>query len=54
VKTFRGAEIETISSGRKILWDGTNDRGKGLGPGMYFVQVRVAGRKSVLKVMIVR
>jgi hypothetical protein len=54
VKTFRGAEIETISSGRKILWDGTNDRGDDLGPGMYFVQVRVAGRKSVLKVMIVR
>jgi hypothetical protein len=54
VKTFGGAEIETISSGRKILWDGTNDQGRDLGPGMYFVQVRVAGRKNVLKVMIVR
>jgi len=54
VKTFRGAEIETISNGRKIIWNGTNDRGADLGPGMYFVQVRVAGRKSVLKVMIVR
>jgi hypothetical protein len=54
VKTFGGAEIETISSGRKILWDGTNDQGSDLGPGMYFVQVRVAGRKNVLKVMIVR
>jgi hypothetical protein len=54
VKTFRGGEIETISSGRKIIWNGTNDRGAKLGPGIYFVQVRVAGRKSVLKVMIVR
>jgi hypothetical protein len=54
VKTFRAAEIETIASGRKIVWDGTNDRADDLGPGLYFVQVRVAGRKSVLKVMIVR
>jgi hypothetical protein len=54
VKTFRGAEIETIANGRKIAWNGTNDRGDNLGPGMYFVQVRLAGKKHVLKVMIVR
>jgi hypothetical protein len=37
-----------------IRWDGTNDRGKPLGPGMYFVQIVVAGTKQVLKVLIVR
>jgi hypothetical protein len=54
VKTFSGGEIETISSGRKIVWNGTNDQGDDLGPGMYFVQVRLAGQKNVLKVVIVR
>jgi hypothetical protein len=37
-----------------ISWDGTNDRGDDLGPGMYFVQIRIGSDKRVLKVMIVR
>ena len=36
------------------VWDGTNDRGRPLGPGLYFVQIVVAGNKQTLKVMIVR
>lgn len=37
-----------------IIWDGTNGRGEKLGPGLYFVQIRAASYKRVLKVMIVR
>jgi flagellar hook assembly protein FlgD len=37
-----------------IRWDGTNDKGKDLGPGLYFVQIVVNGVKQTLKVLIVR
>ncbi|MEE8591283.1 MAG: Ig-like domain-containing protein, partial [Spirochaetia bacterium] len=54
VKTFcKNVPYSTITDGRYI-WDGTNDRGQDLGPGMYFVQVRTESYKRVLKVMIVR
>lgn len=54
VKTFcKNVPYSAITDGR-FIWDGTNDRGDPLGPGMYFVQVRTESYKRVLKVMIVR
>jgi len=54
VKTFcKNVPYSTVTDGRYI-WNGTNDRGDPLGPGMYFVQVRTESYKRVLKVMIVR
>lgn len=55
VRTFyRNATYSAIESQLPITWNGTNDRGQDLGPGMYFVQIVVAGTKQTLKVMIVR
>ena len=51
---YRNATYSSIESHLPIQWDGTNDRGSPLGPGMYFVQIVVAGNKQTLKVMIVR
>ena len=54
VRTFyKNVPWTTIGAG-PISWDGTNDRGQDLGPGMYFVQIRTPSYKRVLKVMIVR
>lgn len=54
VRTFyRNVPWSTIGED-PIAWDGTNDRGQNLGPGLYFVQIRAADYKRVLKVMIVR
>jgi hypothetical protein len=54
VRTFyRNVPHSTIGTA-PISWDGTNDRGDPLGPGMYFVQIRMGSEKRVLKVMIVR
>ena len=54
VRTFyKNVPWSTIGAS-PISWDGTNDRGDNLGPGMYFVQVRTESYKRVLKVMIVR
>jgi len=54
VRTFyRNVPWSTIGED-PIPWDGTNDRGQDLGPGLYFVQIRAADYKRVLKVMIVR
>lgn len=54
VRTFyKNVPWSTIGAS-PISWDGTNDRGDNLGPGMYFVQVRTPSYKRVLKVMIVR
>jgi len=50
---FRNVPWSTIGED-PIAWDGTNDRGQKLGPGLYFVQIRAADYKRVLKVMIVR
>ncbi|UCF98448.1 MAG: Ig-like domain-containing protein, partial [Spirochaetaceae bacterium] len=61
VFTTSGRRVATLvnnlpfsSIGVPIVWDGTNGRGEKLGPGLYFVQIRAAGYKRVLKVMIVR
>ncbi len=51
---YRNATYSSIESQLPIRWDGTNDRGRPLGPGLYFVQIVVAGNKQTLKVMIVR
>jgi hypothetical protein len=54
VKTFcKNVPYSTITDGRYV-WNGTNDKGEDLGPGMYFVQVRTESYKRVLKVVIVR
>jgi hypothetical protein len=54
VRTFyKNVPHSTIGTA-PISWDGTNDRGDDLGPGMYFVQIRMGSEKRVLKVMIVR
>ncbi|MCX7030799.1 MAG: Ig-like domain-containing protein [Spirochaetes bacterium] len=37
-----------------LLWDGKNDRGEKLGPGLYFIQIRATKYLRTLKVMIVR
>ncbi len=37
-----------------IIWDGTNGRKEKLGPGLYFIQIKSADYKKILKVMIVR
>jgi hypothetical protein len=54
VRTFYKNVPWTSIGSDPISWDGTNDRGQDLGPGMYFVQIRGENYKRVLKVMIVR
>jgi len=64
VFTTSGRRVATLVNNRPyssvlspddpIIWNGTNDQGKPLGPGLYFVQIRATNYKRVLKVMIVR
>ncbi|MBN1838215.1 MAG: Ig-like domain-containing protein [Spirochaetales bacterium] len=51
---YKDERYSAISASLPILWDGTNGRGQPLGPGMYFIQIRAADYKRVLKVLIVR
>jgi hypothetical protein len=50
----KNTAFNAIPDGGFISWDGTNDKGKALGPGLYFVQIRATDYKRVLKVMVVR
>ena len=53
VRTFyKNVNFSTVPV--PIRWDGTNDKGQALGPGLYFVQIVAAGVKQTLKVLIVR
>jgi hypothetical protein len=54
VRTFYKNVPHSAIGTDPISWNGTNDRGENLGPGMYFVQIRTSSYKRVLKVMIVR
>jgi hypothetical protein len=56
-----GRRVATLVDGQPyssipvpFTWDGRNDAGQKLGPGMYFVQVRATNYKRTLQVMIVR
>lgn len=51
---IKNVAFGAIPDGGYISWDGTNDNGKALGPGLYFVQIRATSYKRLLKVMIVR
>jgi len=55
-------EVEVLdASGRKVrtwagnfqqvVWDGTDQHGKGLPAGVYFVRVKAAGRKAVVQTL---
>jgi len=54
VRTFYKNVPWSVIGTSPIAWDGTNDRGQSLGPGLYFIQIRASDYKRVLKVMIVR
>jgi hypothetical protein len=63
VFTATGKKIRTLINNQPwnsfeaslpLLWDGTNDRGERLGPGLYFIQIRATKYVRSLKAMIVR
>ena len=63
VFTATGRKVATLENNQPwsafqaslpLMWDGTNDRGEPLGPGLYFIQIRATGYQRTLKVMILR
>jgi len=52
--TTSGETFGDVIARQPILWDGTNDRGQALGPGLYFVQISSGTYRRALRVMIVR
>lgn len=52
--TRAGETYEDVIARQPVVWDGTNDRGQALGPGLYFVQVSSDGYRNALRALIVR
>jgi flagellar hook assembly protein FlgD len=51
VRTLIDERIET--SGH-VMWDGTDDRGRRVGSGVYFAEARTAGQVKVQKMALVK
>ena len=47
------ARGETPAGWHRAVWDGRNEDGQRLGSGPYFCSVRIGGRQSVLKILLV-
>ena len=55
-----GREVKTLVRGYRnagrwsVVWDGTDRRGREVGPGLYFYQLRAGGQEHVRKMMLVQ
>jgi hypothetical protein len=60
VYDLRGARVRTLEDGRRsegphsIIWQGDDDRGRPVGPGVYFVILRAGGLEDCRKVVLIR
>ncbi len=60
VYSLRGEHVRTLLDGPvggtsgTVVWDGTDDRGGGVGSGVYFVETRAGGEVDVRKATLVR
>ena len=60
VYSVRGQRVRTLASGRRaagswpLHWDGRSDRGDGLGAGIYFLHLRIAGVDHEYKLVLLK